>query len=302
MTNFVGTSPWRAITGDIAKKRRNPIVAAIGYIGSRADTVLPLHKGDFLVCDASERAIRQGVTNAKALRKFMSIGVRVFSVEGLHSKVIASEKFAWIGSANASSNSHDNLIEASVRIDGSVSRDAFEWAKSLATDDAELTTSDIRELMLLPVSWEARGGLPSKYSPTLTLPKNLSELRILEFNKRAHRYAHEIADVEEGDVKKNLKTAGTQLEWFEAEGLKRKVNVGDWFISVSFGRLTKLSKIVKITRKSGCWIVWFETIKAPKRPNMRSLKECVDGLEKGFQNKRISDKSVLIKVRKIYGL
>jgi len=302
MKDFAGTTPWIAITADVVKKRRNPIIAAIGYVGSNAYSVMPLHKGDFLVCDASERAIKQGVTNAEALRKFKSKGVRVFSVEGLHSKVLASEKFSWVGSANASSNSRDNLIEASVRVEGPVSRDAFEWAKSLATEDAELTISDIRELKLLPISWEARGGLPSKYVPTLTLPKNLSELKILEFTKIAHRYAEKFADTEEDTVKKTLKTAGTELEWYEAEKMRRKVLVGDWFISISFGRLTKPSRVVKISKSRKCWIIWFETIKTSKRQNVQSLRECVDGLDKGFSYKKIVDKSALKKIRQVYGL
>lgn len=122
MNEFVGTSPWVAITKDVVRKRRGPIVAAISYVGVKASEVLPLRKGDFLICDASERAIKQGVTSAKALASYLRIGVKVFSHEGLHSKVVATESFAWVGSANASRNSRDNLTEASVRIEGPACR------------------------------------------------------------------------------------------------------------------------------------------------------------------------------------
>ena len=52
MNEFVGISPWTAITKDVARKRRGPIVAAISYVGVSAAEVLPLRKGDFLICDA----------------------------------------------------------------------------------------------------------------------------------------------------------------------------------------------------------------------------------------------------------
>ena len=139
MNEFIGTSPWVAITKDVARKRRGPVVAAISYVGAKASEVLPLRKGDFLICDASQRAIKQGVTSAKTLAAYLRKGVQIFSHEGLHSKVVATENFAWVGSANASGNSRDNLTEASVRIEGPVGRSSFKWALSLATEDAKLS-------------------------------------------------------------------------------------------------------------------------------------------------------------------
>lgn len=230
MSNFAGTSPWRLITADVVRKNRDPIAAAVSYVGSNAKSVLPLRSGDFLICDASERAIKQGVTSAKTLLGYKRSGIRVFSVEGLHSKVVSSEQFSWIGSANASSNSRDRLIEASIRVEGLASREAFNWASSLATEDGELTRSDIQALKRIPISWEARGGLPSKRLRVPIFPKKLTSLHIFEFTKEAHQYVTKIAEKEESEVKKTLKTSGTTLEWFEWEHKVNKiknVKVGD---------------------------------------------------------------------------
>lgn len=305
MNDFVGTSPWRLITTDIARKRRDPIVAAIGYVGSNAMSVLHLRDGDFLICDASERAIKQGVTSAEVLSKFKRNRVRVFSVEGLHSKVVSSKKFAWVGSANASSNSRDNLIEASVRIEGPECQKALKWALTLATEDAELTIGDIQVLKRIPISWEARGGLPSKSKPVLTIPKKLAVMNILEFNKNAHSYVVKLAEKEESDVRKTFKTSGTSLEWYEWDRSRRKtpkVNVGEWFIDISFGRLGKPCRVVKVSKKAKCDIVWYERIKTPQRQNVRKLRDCISGLEKGFRSKRIVDFKQIKEIRKIYGL
>lgn len=305
-SNFVGTSPWRLITADVARKNREPIVATVSYVGSDAESVLPLRSGDFLICDASERAIKQGVTSAKTLLGYKRSGIRVFSVEGLHSKVVSSKQFSWIGSANASSNSRDRLIEASIRVEGLASREAFNWALSLAVDDAELTLSDIQALKRIPISWEARGGLPSKQLRVPTFPKKLTSLHILEFTKEAHQYVAKIAKKEETEVKKTLKTSGTTLDWYELEHntkLKKDVvEVGDWFIDISHGRLGKPCRVVKISKTPKCSIVWYERIKTPQRQNVRVLRECISGLESGFHTKKIADAKQLSKIRKIYGL
>lgn len=305
MSNFAGTSPWRLITADVARKNRDPIVAAVSYVGSNAKSVLPLRSKDFLICDASERAIKQGVTSAKALLGYKRSGIRVFSVEGLHSKVVSSKQFTWIGSANASSNSRDRLIEASIRVEGPASRKAFNWASSLATDDAELTLSDIQALKRIPISWEARGGEPGKPQGT-AFPKKLTSLHILEFTKKAHQYMVENAEKEESEVKKTLKTSGTTLEWYghkhKTKLKKDGVEVGDWFIDISFGRLGKPCRVVKISKAPKYSIVWYECIKTPQRQNVRGLRESISGLEPGFGSKKIVDVKQLSKIRKIYGL
>ena len=93
MNDFVGTSPWGKIRPEVARKRRGPIIAAVAYVGVKAHEVMPLRKGDFLICDASTRAIKQGVTSAKALKAFSAAGVQIYSHEGLHAKVIATDPF-----------------------------------------------------------------------------------------------------------------------------------------------------------------------------------------------------------------
>jgi len=171
-----------------------------------------------------------------------------------------------------------------------------------------LTVSDIRELKRLPISWEARGGTPSKRLRVPTFPNKLTSLHILEFTKEAHQYVVKIAEKEESEVKKTLKTSGTTLEWFEWELKANKANkiknvkVGDWFIDISFGRLGKPCRVVKISKTPKYSIVWFERIKTPQRQNVRGLRECVSGLESGFDSKKVADAKQISKIRKIYGL
>lgn len=301
MNEFVGTSPWVAITRDVARKRRGPVVAAISYVGVSAAEVLPLRKGDFLICDASERAIKQGVTSARSLASYLRIGVKVFSHEGLHSKVVATESFAWVGSANASRNSRDNLTEASVRIEGPACREAFHWALSLATEDAELSVQDVRGLAKLPVSWEARGGEPGRQKLSVVVPRNLKRLVVLELPLEASASMEREAESRKLSVKKSLSSQGAKLECFFWER-NHRTEVGDIVIPVVKNRVSGLWLIVKISKLAGYRIYWYQPVKTPLRLSISQLRTDVRGLESGFHMKVIDDKKIISKIVKRFGV
>jgi len=135
MSGYPDPGPWTHIRRDLVKRGRPPVIAVVGYVGAGAPEVMPLRRGDMLVCDASPAAIKRRLTSTKALRQYDRIGVTVFSLAGLHAKVIAAKSFAWVGSTNASENSRDNLIEASIRIEGTKARTTFDWALAQTVDD-----------------------------------------------------------------------------------------------------------------------------------------------------------------------
>jgi hypothetical protein len=93
------------LTSKIKKK------ACIAYVTS---TKLKLHKGDVLITDASDYCIKQGQTSAKALAQYFKGGVLILSNPGLHSKLLWTDRFLVIGSANLSESSAGRLREASV--------------------------------------------------------------------------------------------------------------------------------------------------------------------------------------------
>nr|WP_230990454.1 hypothetical protein [Rhodococcus oxybenzonivorans] len=81
-TTFHGSSPWPHISRAI--RTRGPRHAAIAYLDQDAPNLLPLRAGDVLVVTA---------------------GVRVLSSPNLHANVIATGRWAVIGSANFSHSS-----------------------------------------------------------------------------------------------------------------------------------------------------------------------------------------------------
>lgn len=301
MNEFVGTSPWVAITKDVGRKRRGPMVAAISYVGVSASEVLPLRKGDFLICDASERAIKQGVTSAKSLAAYLRIGVKVFSHEGLHSKVLATESFAWVGSANASGNSRDNLTEASVRIEGPAGRDAFKWALSLAVENAELSTHDVRALAKLPESWKARGGEPGRVSESVNLPDGLSRLIILELDFGGSAAAERAAEKQRLEVKKSLAVQSSQLNWFENKK-PLPIKEGEWFIPVHRNKVGKPCRLERVKKERNFEICWYVQMKTPTRLKAAELRSVVSGLDEDFDYRVMKDKRQISKVRRFYGI
>ncbi|MFZ2174607.1 MAG: phospholipase D family protein [Rhodococcus sp. (in: high G+C Gram-positive bacteria)] len=120
-TTFHGPSPWPHITRAI--RTRGARHAAIAYLGQDAPELLPLRAGDVLVVNASKAAVRAHATSPAALAYYLGKGVRVLSSPTLHAKVIATNRRAVIGSANASENS------------------AFADDAVIITDDPEVITS-----------------------------------------------------------------------------------------------------------------------------------------------------------------
>ena len=92
-----------------------PVLAAVAYVTDASG--LPLGAGDILICDASDATARSGGTNRETLRGLVTRGVKVFSLPGLHAKVVVAGPRAIVGSSNWSKHSEDDLIEASLDTD-----------------------------------------------------------------------------------------------------------------------------------------------------------------------------------------
>ncbi|PBC35936.1 hypothetical protein CJ178_31390 [Rhodococcus sp. ACPA4] len=102
-TTFHGPDPWPHITRAI--RTRGARLAAIAYLGLEAPELLPLRAGDVLIVNASKAALRAHATSPAILAYYLGRDVRVLSSPTLHANVIATNRLAVIGSANASVNS-----------------------------------------------------------------------------------------------------------------------------------------------------------------------------------------------------
>lgn len=119
--------------------RAKVVRVAVAYLGSSAETLLPLRKGDTLVVDMSLRAVRSGTTDPRQVEKFLKRGVAVFSRESLHAKFFLIDDVLIAGSSNISRHAKDALDEAAI-----LTNDSSAWARASATADA-LCTEPVRK-------------------------------------------------------------------------------------------------------------------------------------------------------------
>jgi hypothetical protein len=102
-TTLITGNVWQHLTEACRKPGRRR--AAISYVGVDAPTLLPLRRGDVLIVNASDSALRNHATSPEALAAYHAAGVRVFSSARLHAKLLVTTNQAVVGSANASANS-----------------------------------------------------------------------------------------------------------------------------------------------------------------------------------------------------
>ncbi len=130
---FLADDIWKEITAT-AKGRRGVAFVAVPYFGEAGSRLLPLRAGDTLLVNASEVAVKSGQTHPQALRRLLNKGVKLYTLSALHAKIYAFGTTVFIGSANASASSRDELREAVVRVkDPAVAETARRHILSLCT-------------------------------------------------------------------------------------------------------------------------------------------------------------------------
>ena len=109
---FVHSGLWQRLKSFAQKAKRR--YAAVAFLGAGAFEMLPLESGDLLVVDLSLPSVRSGQTNPYEVEKYIKNGVEVHSRAHLHAKVFVFDTRVVVGSANASHNSRDNLVETAI--------------------------------------------------------------------------------------------------------------------------------------------------------------------------------------------
>ncbi len=113
MQRLVSAGLWTEVAA-LSKRRQKS--AAIAYVSS--DRHLKFGRGDVLVVDASDEAIKSRETSADVLRRARKRGANIYSVAGLHAKcILLDREVGIVGSANLSRSSDEDLIEAGVVTD-----------------------------------------------------------------------------------------------------------------------------------------------------------------------------------------
>ncbi len=195
---------------------------AVAYLGAdAADLLKALQRGDLLVCNASEQALRSGATSPNALNELLERGVRLRSHPRLHAKVYATTTRAFIGSANASLTSTRNE-EAGVVVDGSaLVSEARALVESLATSsEATLVNADF-------IKWARTVYKPPRGGATAA--RRAAAITIVDYKPgRVPKSVSQAAESDRGDLS-NDRAAVVDYSWGEP-GAWREQQVAVWVV------------------------------------------------------------------------
>lgn len=143
------------LTGDIWKKvnklfiKREKKTACIAYVTLEN---LHLSKGDILICDASDYEIKFGATSAKVLNSYFKKGVLIYSKQDLHSKLLLTNSFLAIGSANLSNKSVDTLVESVIVTENNILlSQATAFCNNLKNEATLLTRAHLDRILKIKV-------------------------------------------------------------------------------------------------------------------------------------------------------
>ena len=273
-TKFFGDAkPWVRITKRV-KETKGRVVAAIAYVARDAPDLLPLKKGDILVCDAEDASIKAGRTSACALWKYHKRGVTIYKHRGLHAKVVVLPRAAFVGSANASFTSRHARDEAILETtEAGAVQDARDFV--LAKACAEAFRLDKPQLQALrgiepdPRRWEGS----DKREP-VDLPERVDRLFVEsmvleEYTKSSNKIIKDDRRGVGAEVSKmgpGLYLEGNEWNAEDAGRLKK----GDWILRVNEnGRVDAPAQVVEIKPSTKRWsVVWL----ASPRSATKSLR------------------------------
>ncbi len=253
-TRFFGDAkPWVRITKRV-KETKGRVVAAIAYVARDAPNLLPLKKGDILVCDAEDASIKAGRTSAEALWKYHKRGVTIYKHRGLHAKVVVLPRAAFVGSANASFTSRHARDEAILETtEAGAVRDARDFVLAKASGSAKAFRLDksklqaLRDIHVDDTRWEGSDkrepvDLPERVGRLLVQAMILADLA---------KASKKIVEDDGQGVRDDVSKMGPGLEldaqeWWTKD--TEKLKKGDWILGVNEnGRVDAPAQVVEIT-------------------------------------------------------
>ena len=224
---------WGALHDHVAKEKG--VRAAVAYFGRNGANLLQLKKGDTIVVDVSLGAVRQGVTDPRALRTLMRRGVTVFSRPSLHAKFVVAGRTLIASSANVSRNSREILDEAGIMTtDPAAVLRAADFFEKLCTEPVgkKYLAQCIKEYrppkFKAAVERVARKGRSKRITEAkLWFVGGLVALDLSDKDRAS-------MDKLERRAEKNLKTpANTEIRWIrygKRPKFLRAIRLGDWVV------------------------------------------------------------------------
>lgn len=261
------------ITGDVWKKVNDDYLphkgvrkAVIAYVTKKSKL---LRKGDFLICDASLQSIKYGKTAATALDYYFKKGVRIFSLENLHSKFIFTDSQLVIGSANLSDNSAEKLTESAVLItkkDELSNAQAFFY--NLTKEAIEIDRDYLNKIFEIEVVYNQTKEGKSSKAREIEFGKSIWVVGVTPLSDRiyyneldeieeAKNRISEIHDIDEDDI--------SFIRFTGKKKIREQSKIGDLVIEISSNKkknksvLREASPILEVEQQPNCTRIYIDS-------------------------------------------
>jgi hypothetical protein len=155
---LVGSKLWADIRRTAAASSR--VDAAVAFLGPYPSEIFKWPKTTRLLVDLSRACVLRGASSPRGARDLLRVrgkDIKIRSLFGLHAKMLAFDRVAYIGSANLS-NSSLQLVEAAVRLSapGEVAKVRDEIRRLAQNGDRVDDDARLRDLVRLEP--KRRGG------------------------------------------------------------------------------------------------------------------------------------------------
>lgn len=245
------------IWGDIAPlMRKEKKVAALAYVST--DRHLAFRKGDTLLCDASDQAVRSGQTSAKVLGKFLKAGAELYSCANLHAKAVIFGNKVLVGSNNLSESSASQLREMAVLSSrSSVVSQARAFIHRLKEESEPIDAEFIKRILGIKVS---KRKAPKRFRARRATTLGNRAWVVRSYQIDPDRYSDEEKYVEEAEkeVKKKLTDQDNDIGWLRWIGngkFRTLAKEGDTIVGLSSlrnGKQVTVSAPVPILKRQDC--------------------------------------------------
>lgn len=307
-TKILQDNLWPTITKLARQSKRKHV--AVAYLGRGANKLLPLGKGDSLVIDMSQEAVKNGQTDPNEVEKYIKKGVNAYTCSNLHAKVYIFDRTLIVGSANVSQHSRYGLVEAGLLCqDSDVLTQTLGWIRSLQVEPITMGYVEFCKTLYNPLKTRYDTKRKRKYTTTPT-HYSLWVLSVspVDFSDREDR----LCEAEREKASKKLKDARkfevSSIRWTGKSHITEHIREGDLVVQIWNERgkteVYPPSRVIHITKyqsfdrkKIPRILIHIEEPKHPRLLSWRQFKKKVvnAGLRRISRNSKREIRSLAIK-------
>jgi hypothetical protein len=238
MNRLLTNNIWQQLKSALPKGKK---LAALAYVST--DRYCSFKKGDVLICDASESAIRGGQTSAVTLAKFFGAGAEIYSCENLHAKALVIGSKALIGSCNLSASSANVLRELAVLTsNSSIRSQTLAFIYRLIRESVPVDNRFLKRIRKIPISKRKWFGKTTTTREHVKLGNRTWIIKTFELDPARYEDEEFFVQQAESKIRKKLRKSKVEINWVRWTGkskFRSLAREGDTVIDLSSQRRGK---------------------------------------------------------------